>query len=233
MAETTARLALPYIAAAQAQKHVTHNDAIRRLDALVQPRLESLTLATPPSAPVEGQCWLVPPGATGAWAGQAGRIAAYEAGAWDFFALPAGLLAYVADVRRVLLFDGTRWVSPLAASAHGAAIEARVLQEDVALSGSTVSTTMAIPDRAILLGVSTRTVSTVAGATSYDCGTASERTKFGGALGIAAGSSNMGVIGPTAFYAATPVRLSANGGAFTGGTVRVALHILFCPPAEA
>lgn len=233
MAETTARLALPYIAAAQAQKHVTHNDAIRRLDALVQPRLESLTVTTPPSAPGEGQCWLVPSGATGAWAGQAGRIAAYEAGAWDFFDLPTGLLAYVADVRRVLLFDGTRWVSPLAASAHGAAIEARVLEEDVALSGAAVSTTLTIPDRAILLGVSTRTVSAVTGATSYDCGTASERTKFGGSLGIAAGASNMGVIGPTAFYAATPVRLSANGGAFTGGTVRVALHFLFCPAALA
>lgn len=233
MAETTARLALPYIAAAQAQKHVTHNEAIRRLDALIQPRLESLTLATPPSTPGEGQCWLVPSDATGAWAGQTGRIAAYEAGAWDFIDLPSGLLAYVADARRVLLFDGTRWVSPLAASAHGAAIEARVLEEDVALSGSAVSTAIAIPDRAIVLGVSTRTITAVTGAASYDCGTASERTKFGGSLGISAGASNMGVIGPTAFYAATPVRLSANGGAFTGGVVRVALHILLCPAPAA
>lgn len=233
MAETTARLALPYIAAAQAQKHVTHNEAIRRLDALIQPRLESLTLATPPTTPGEGQCWLVPSDATGAWAGQTGRIAAYEAGAWDFIDLPSGLLAYVADARRVLLFDGTRWVSPLAASAHGAAIEARVLEEDVALSGSAVSTAIAIPDRAIVLGVSTRTITAVTGATSYDCGTASERTKFGGSLGISAGASNMGVIGPTAFYAATPVRLSANGGAFTGGVVRVALHVLLCPAPAA
>jgi hypothetical protein len=83
-----------------------------------------------------------------------------------------------------------------------------------------------IPDRAIVLGVSTRTVTAITGAASYDCGIAGEPAKFGGSLGIAAGSTNSGVIGPQAFYAPTPVRLTANGGGFTGGAVRVAVHYL-------
>jgi len=32
------------------------------------------------------------------------------------------------------------------------------------------------------------------------------------------------VVGPQAFYSDTPVRLTANGGSFTGGAVKVVLH---------
>jgi hypothetical protein len=83
-----------------------------------------------------------------------------------------------------------------------------------------------IPDHAIVLGVSTRTVTAITGATSYDCGIAGETAKFGGSLGVAAGSTNSGVIGPQAFYNLTPIRLTANGGAYGGGAVRVAVHYL-------
>jgi len=36
MTDTTAILGLPYLLPSQAQKHVTHNEALRQLDALVQ-----------------------------------------------------------------------------------------------------------------------------------------------------------------------------------------------------
>ena len=89
-----------------------------------------------------------------------------------------------------------------------------------------MDSTALIPDRAIVLGVSTRTLTAITGATSYECGIAGEADKFGGSLGIGAGSSNVGVIGPQAFYADTPIRLTANGGGFTGGAVRIAIHTL-------
>ncbi|OYX10790.1 MAG: ribonuclease III, partial [Rhizobiales bacterium 32-66-8] len=223
MTETSGHLGLPYIAAAQAQKHVTHNAAVRHLDALVQLTLESLTLAAPPVGPSAGACWFVPAGASGAWSGKAGMLAASEAGAWDFLPCQPGFRAYVRDQRRVRLFDGTSWVSPLAASVHRAAIEALVLEEDVALSGAATATSIAIPDRGLVLAVSTLTLEAVTGAASYDCGTAAERAKFGGTLGVSVGAVNVGVVGPTAYYAATPIRLSANAGSFTGGRVRVAI----------
>ncbi|TCT07614.1 DUF2793 domain-containing protein [Aquabacter spiritensis] len=233
MPDATARLGLPYLAAAQAQKHVTHNAALRQLDALAQLSLESLTVSAPPAAPSDGQCWFVPAGASGAWAGQSGRIAAYEAGAWDFYPVRPGVCAYLAGEGRLRVFDGTAFVSPLAASAHRAAVEALVLEEDVLLSGAHVDTVQAIPARAIVLAVSTRTLAAVTGAASYDCGLAGEPAKFGGALGIAVGASNVGVIGPSAVYAPTPVRLTANGGAFSGGRVRVAAHLILCPGPAA
>jgi len=94
------------------------------------------------------------------------------------------------------------------------------------LTGASVTSTIAIPDRAIVLAVSTRTVTAITGATSYDCGIAGTPAKFGGTLGVAAGSTNVGVIGPQAFYAPTPIVLTANGGNFTGGDVRIAIQYL-------
>ncbi|WP_342446987.1 DUF2793 domain-containing protein [Azorhizobium doebereinerae] len=227
-AMTSANLALPYLAAAQSQKHVTHNEALRTLDALVHLRLESLTATAPPAAPGEGARWFVPAGATGAFAGQAGTIAAYESGAWDFLPCAAGMLAYVADTHRLALYDGAAWVSPLAAAPRGGMLSAHVREEDVFLFGASVSTAIAIPDRGIVLGVSTRTLENVTGAAAYHCGIAGEPQAFGGYLGAAAGNVNAGVIGPRAVYADTPVVLTAQGGAFTGGMVRVAIHYVTC-----
>jgi len=98
----------------------------------------------------------------------------------------------------------------------------------VVLAGATTDTTIVIPSRAVVLSVSTRTTVAITGAASYDCGEAGGvANKFGGTLGVALGSTNIGVIGPTAYSADTAVRLTANGGAFTGGRVRVAIQYLF------
>jgi len=115
----------------------------------------------------------------------------------------------------------------VAEGAAGSATDMVVAEELLSgLSGASVSSTVAIPNRAIVLGVSTRTVTAITGATSYDCGISGETSKFGGSLGIAAGSTNVGVIGPQAFYSATQIVLTANGGDFTGGAVRLCLHYL-------
>ena len=67
---TTPNLGLPFILHGQAQKEVTHNEALIRLDALVHGSVRSRTLTTPPGSPANGERWIVPSGATGAWAGQ-------------------------------------------------------------------------------------------------------------------------------------------------------------------
>ncbi len=92
------------------------------------------------------------------------------------------------------------------------------------LSGASVDTSIVIPNRAIIFGVSTLTTTTITGASSYDCGVSGETSKFGGSLEIAEGSNNAGVIGPQAFYSDTQVRLTANSGNFTGDAVKVVLH---------
>lgn len=81
MTDATPNLILPYILAAQAQKHVTHNEAVRMLDALVQLAVADRSLAAPPASPAEGARYIVAPSPTGAWSGHANHIAAYQDGA--------------------------------------------------------------------------------------------------------------------------------------------------------
>jgi len=116
MAEESAKLRIPYIAAAQAQKHVTHNEAMTLLDTLVQLSVLDKDLTTPPGSPAEGDCYIVAGGggtATGAWIGWEQHVARYIDGAWRSY-LPgqgngAGWLAWVQDEDAMYRFDGAAW----------------------------------------------------------------------------------------------------------------------------
>jgi hypothetical protein len=114
MAEESARLRIPYIAAAQAQKHVTHNEAMTLLDTLVQLSVLDKDLTAPPGSPSEGDCYIVAASATGAWIGWDKRIARYIDGEWRSYlpgaGLGAGWLAYVIDEAALYAFDGMNWV---------------------------------------------------------------------------------------------------------------------------
>ncbi len=110
MPQTSSRLALPFIQAAQAQKHVTHNEALRALDLLVQLSFVDDTLTTPPSVPIEGNCYVVAAGSTGAWAGQEGDIAIWLDGAWQFQAPQTGWRGYVTARGSLIVYDGSAWV---------------------------------------------------------------------------------------------------------------------------
>ncbi|HWU19697.1 MAG TPA: DUF2793 domain-containing protein [Devosia sp.] len=114
------RLSLPLIMPQQAQKHVTHNEAIQALDALVQPIVESRTLATPPTSPLAGEGYIVPAAATGAWSGHANEIAVFQSGAWLFYDPAAGWQVYVKADRTFCVFDAGAW-APLASLGAGLA----------------------------------------------------------------------------------------------------------------
>lgn len=112
--DQTPNLALPYILAAQAQKHVTHNEAIRALDAVTQIGVASRSLTVPPASPAEGICYIIPSAATGAWTGTAGRIAASQDGAWMFYTPRSGWIAWIADEATAAVYSGTAWSALIA-----------------------------------------------------------------------------------------------------------------------
>ncbi len=114
--DNTPNLVLPYIQAAQSQKHITHNEAIRALDAVVQISVLDRDLAAPPPSPVEGNRYLVAGGASGAWNGQSGKIAAWQDGGWIFYSPRTGWVAYVADEGVLIAYSGSAWNSVSAAS---------------------------------------------------------------------------------------------------------------------
>ena len=109
----TPHLALPLIAAAQAQKHVTHNEAITALDALVHLAVIDRDLSLPPATPAEGHRYIVAGAGTGAWAGKGGQIALWQDGMWRHFAPSRGFLGYVLDEGVLVAWSGTAWIDAL------------------------------------------------------------------------------------------------------------------------
>ena len=111
MSDHSSRLSLPYILPAQAQKHVTHNEAIRQLDFLVQLSVESLDATTPPASPIEGAAYALGTGATGDWASQDNSIAVFADGAWRFATPQEGWRLYARDVGALRIWDGSTWAA--------------------------------------------------------------------------------------------------------------------------
>ncbi len=106
---STGHLGLPYIDAAQSQKHVTHNDALRALDLIIHLSVLSRNMITPPSAPAADARYLVGIAATGAFVGFDGNVAAFQDGAWNFKAPQTGWRVYVEAESALLIYDGAAW----------------------------------------------------------------------------------------------------------------------------
>lgn len=109
MSQTSPILSLPYIQPAQAQKHVTHNEALRMLDAITQLSVIDTTLTEPPAQVAEGDRYIVATGGTGLWLGQDAHVAVFVDSTWQFFAPMLGWRADVASSGEQLRFDGTVW----------------------------------------------------------------------------------------------------------------------------
>ena len=110
MTDNTPNLTLPYIMAAQAQKHVTHNEALRMLDDIVQLSVLDRDLIAPPGAPTDGDRYIVAAGAAGVWSGKDGQIAAWQDNGWAYFPPNQGWLVWVMDEGKVFAWDGTAWI---------------------------------------------------------------------------------------------------------------------------
>ena len=108
---STSRLKIAYLASNQSQKHLTVNDALRRLDAVVQLTALSATTSDEPVAPQEGDCYLLPASRTGqSWTGMSDSAVAYfRDGEWEELRPGAGWRAFVADMSEMLIFDGSTW----------------------------------------------------------------------------------------------------------------------------
>lgn len=96
MNEST-RWALPLLAAGQAQKEITHNEAILAIDRLLQLAVVTRSRSEPPADASSGDIYIVGPAPTGAWAGRTGELAAFDGSGWTMTAPRPGCLAWVGD----------------------------------------------------------------------------------------------------------------------------------------
>lgn len=112
MPDTSPILALPFLLPSQAQKHVTHNEALRRLDLVVQLRVSGFDATTPPEAPDEGEMHALGADPVAAWAGQAHALAAWLDGTWHFLAPQEGWRAWGKSEQQLRIWTGSAWVLP-------------------------------------------------------------------------------------------------------------------------
>ena len=233
MSETT-YLGLPLVQPAQAQKHVTVNEAFARLDGLTQMTLSSVDVTTPPSGAADGVSYGVPAGAVNEWQGHGGEIAIASNGGWVFAVPQKGWRAWVTDQSRPAVHDGTDWqISALGLSPSGAVSRFEVIEFDHVFGAESVSTTLVeIPKYAMVFAVTGRVKVEITGSlTSFDVGVASSTNRYGGGLGLAQGSWLVGITGqPVTYYADEPLVITANGGSFSGGELRLAMHYYLPTP---
>jgi hypothetical protein len=227
----TANLRLPLVQAAQAQKHVTVNEALMRLDALSQLRIQSRTLSAPPTSPSGGVVYALPAAASGAWSGRDGQLAMWSNGGWEYATPAAGWTGWIVDEETSAIFDGRAWApGAVAVSASGAALSLRVVERDHAVTpGATSVTPTIIPAGCQVFGVTGRLLSALGGtASAFRIGVGpGALDRYGSGIGTGAGAWFRGVTGsPIAYYADTALTMTAEGGAFGGGTVRIAVHLV-------
>ncbi|WP_172295809.1 DUF2793 domain-containing protein [Pseudoruegeria sp. HB172150] len=234
--DETLQLALPLLQPAQAQKHVTVNEALVRLDGLTYLTLQSMDTSTPPGSAEDGESYGVPSSATGDWAGHAGEVAIWSNGGWVYVQPRTGWRGWVVDRHASALHDGSGWVEGgVAVSVNRAASALRVLEFDHTISaGATSTTSVEIPQYALVFAVTARIKTAFSGAlASWDFGVSGATDRYGSGLGLAQGSWVSGITGqPVTYYADTPLVLTGNGGDFSGGELRVAIHYYSATPPE-
>lgn len=228
----TPRLSLPLLMPSQAQKHVTVNEALLRLDALSQLLLRSRNVAVPPAAPAEGDCYAVPVGASGAWSGRIGQVAIRAGGGWDFVTPGLGWRAYIEDEGGLFLNDGG-WTA-LQAGGGGTLNGPRfrtIHHEHQMTAGATSATIAIIPPFASVWGITGLVTQAIGGATSLQVGVAGSANRYGSGIGTGQGSWFRGMTSsPLTYWEDTPVLLTAQGGSFTGtGRVRFLVYAVELP----
>lgn len=108
--ENTPNLTLPYLMPSQAQKHVTHNEALQMLDAIVQLSVIDRQRTAPPAAPTDGDRYIVANGGSAAWNGWDGCIASFIDGGWMRLMPHAGWRCWVEEEKTLLVWDEAGWL---------------------------------------------------------------------------------------------------------------------------
>lgn len=94
--------------------HMQMDANFKRLGAVVGLSVKDRDLTAPPASPAEGDRYIIPAGATGAWAGRANQIAVRIAGVWEYHAPQVGWLAYIEDEAKLAVFKTSGWSAGIA-----------------------------------------------------------------------------------------------------------------------
>jgi hypothetical protein len=107
----------------QSQKEIFVNEIASRIDALLHPAIEG-EKDSPPSAPGEGESWLVGKAPLAEWQDYSGQIASFQSGNWLFSAPLVGMRVYNKTKGQVMYWhNGWTFAAKPAAPSGGTTID--------------------------------------------------------------------------------------------------------------
>lgn len=113
----SARLFLPLLAPGQAQKEITHNEALAQLDIITQAVVQAVGVDVPPTSPALGECWIIGPSPEGSWSGMAQHLAGWTENGWRYVQPFIGLGVWTVDEGMFARWDGGAWVTGIVSAA--------------------------------------------------------------------------------------------------------------------
>lgn len=245
----TTRLKLPFIHSGQAQKEITHNEALNILDILTHPVVQAVKVESPPDNVQLGQLYIIGQNPQNEFINHASQIAQKLEQGWKFITAPKWLEVTLDSNGNKYRFDGNNWVESSALSSAlpqqmqpsqsqvannilinkdtGEYLKVEHLQEDVVLQGAYTNTRIQIPHHAIVIAVSVRVLQAISGTDSFSIGVEEDIAKYGGNLGAGQDTTNLGLTNhPLTYWQDTPIRLTATNGRFTAGKIKVTIQLL-------
>ena len=214
---TTGRLGLPYILQAQAQKEVTHNQALNILDVFVNTVVEAIVDDLPDTAN-DGDIYI-----TGR-----NKLAQYMSGSWTYYQPLQFMEIWLKNTKSRMMYNGGDWISSgftiKATSGRDTSESLQVSQwqEDIKLSGASTSSTKLIPDHSSVIAINTWVIEPITGVANFSIGVKGDANRYGPNISSAKDTTNVGMTNyPTTYYYDTPIIFTAKDGNFTGGVVRL------------
>jgi hypothetical protein len=232
----TGRLKLPYILQAQAQKEVTHNQALNILDVLVNTVAIAIT-DTPPDNPNEGDIYIVGSKPQGIFDGNANHLVQFTEGSWSFYQPLNYMEVMVIDESQKFTFADNEWLPQDSASDSSKAnqknneniAQATInqWQEDLEIKGKIVTSKNVIPHHSLVIAVNIWVTEEITGTPSFAVGVKDDPSRYGDKLKANKDTTNIGMTyHPITYYQDTPITIMPNQMEFTGGVIRISVQYL-------
>lgn len=236
----TGRLKLPYIVQAQAQKEVTHNQALNILDVLVNTVVQEIT-DTPPEKVNEGDIYIVGKKPQGIFDGNANNLAQFSEGSWTFYQPINYMEAVIVDKLKKYSFVDNGWlpVDSLGSTANRSSkenqksnitnipLEVSQWQEDLEMKGKVVTSKNIIPHHSSVIAVNIWVIDEVTGVPSFAVGVKEDPSRYGDKLKASKNTTNIGMsYHPVTYYQDTPITIMPNQMEFKSGMIRLVVQYL-------
>ncbi|HJD59257.1 MAG TPA: DUF2793 domain-containing protein [Rickettsia endosymbiont of Omalisus fontisbellaquei] len=205
----TNRLKLPLLYIGQAQKEITHNEALNLLDVLVNPVAQEININSPPTDLKIGKLYVIGLEPTGEFKDHKNKIAQRLENSWRFIKPQKWLeIAYSKDGTKYR-FTGKEWeqvgsillpvrTNPQTSNEYlikkdtGEYLQVLHLEEERKLIGEFTESTIQIPHHSIVIAVNVRVIEEITGAASFSIGTFDDPKRYGSNIASTKDTTNAG-----------------------------------------